>query len=98
MSTFSFMSLIFALVTLGGIVQGTRANNLATSVMENRDRIHKEASMELARSKRATLTGDRNERIRTFLEHREANMAVYEAEERLLPATEHGAPDSIRKQ
>lgn len=98
MSNFGFMSLIFALVTLGGIMQGTRANMLSSSVMEHRDRIHKEASMELARSKRATMTGDRNERIRTFLEHREATLTGEDAYQRLLPPTETCASDSARKQ
>jgi hypothetical protein len=98
MSNFGFMSIIFGLVTIGSIVQGTRANALSSSVMEQRDKMHKEASMELARSKRATMTGDRDERIRTFLEHREANIAGAEAYQRLLPPTENCVPESVRKQ
>ncbi|PSN62655.1 hypothetical protein BS50DRAFT_577566 [Corynespora cassiicola Philippines] len=97
MSNFAFVSLVFALVSLGGIMQGTRANMFSTSVMEHRDRIHREASMELARSKRATISGDRSERIRTFVEHREATMAGEDAYQRMLPHPETCAPDTVRK-
>ncbi|KAF2242110.1 hypothetical protein BU26DRAFT_439628 [Trematosphaeria pertusa] len=97
MSNFAFVSLVFALVTLGGVMQGTRANMLSSTVMEHRDKMHREASVELARSKRATMTGDRNERIKTFLEHREAVLAGEDAYQRLLPPTENRAPDTIRK-
>ncbi|KAF1977158.1 hypothetical protein BU23DRAFT_453937 [Bimuria novae-zelandiae CBS 107.79] len=96
-SNFAFVSLIFAIVTLGGVMQGTRANMFGSSVMEQRERIHKEASLELARSKRATMSGDRNERIRTFLEHRDATLAGEEAYQRLLPPTETCTPDAVRK-
>ncbi|KAF2660616.1 hypothetical protein K491DRAFT_711522 [Lophiostoma macrostomum CBS 122681] len=95
MSNFGFMSLIFALVSIGGVVQGTRANVMTYSVMEQRDRVHKDASIELQRSKHATMTGDRGERIRTFLEHREATLA---RDERLPPPSESCSPDSIGKQ
>ena len=96
-SNFAFVSLVFAIVTLGGVMQGTRASVFGSSVMEQRDRIHKEASIELARSKRATLSGDRNERIRTFLEHREATIAGEDAYQRLLPPSDTCAPDTARK-
>lgn len=97
MSNFAFVSLVFAIVTLGGIMQGTRANMFGSSVMEHRERIHKEASLELARSKRATMSGDRNERIRTFLEHRDATLAGEDAYHRLLPPADTCAPDTVRK-
>ncbi|KAJ4291179.1 J domain-containing protein 1 [Kalmusia sp. IMI 367209] len=97
MTNFAFVSLIFAIVTLGGIMQGTRANVLTSSAMEHSQRIHREASMELARSKRATMSGDRNERIRTFLEHREAVHAGEDAYHRLLPPADTCAPDTVRK-
>lgn len=98
MSNFAFVSVVFALVTLGGIMQGTRANMLSSSVMEHRDKIHKEASMELARSKRASISGDRNERIKTFLEHREAVLTGEDAYHRILPPSETCTPDTVRKQ
>lgn len=96
-SNFAFVSLVFAIVTLGGVMQGTRASVFGSSVMEQRERIHKEASLELARSKRATMSGDRNERIRTFLEHREATIAGEDAYQRLLPPADTCAPDTLRK-
>lgn len=97
MSNIAFVSLVFTIVTLGGIMQGTRANMFGTSVMEQRDKIHKEASIELARSKRATMSGDRDERIKTFLEHREATLAGEDAYQRLLPPNDTCDPDTIRK-
>jgi hypothetical protein len=99
MSNFGFMSLIFALVSIGGVVQGTRANMMTSSAMEQRDRIHKEASIELQRSKHATMmTGDRGERIRTFLQHREASLAGNDSYQRILPPSESCSPDSVGKQ
>lgn len=79
-------------------MQGTRANLLTSSAMEHHDRIHREASMELARSKRATVSGDRNERIKTFLEHRQAVLDGEEAYQRMLPPSETCTPDAVRKQ
>ncbi|KAF2675918.1 hypothetical protein K458DRAFT_323454 [Lentithecium fluviatile CBS 122367] len=98
MTNFAFVALIFSIVSLGGIMQGTRANMMTSSVMEHRDKIHKEASLELQRSKHATMSGDRNERIRTFLEHREAVNSGEYAYQRLLPPAETCAPDTaVRK-
>ncbi|KAF2641335.1 hypothetical protein P280DRAFT_398417 [Massarina eburnea CBS 473.64] len=97
-TNFAFVALVFSLVTLGGILQGTRASMLTSSAMEQRDRVHREASTELARSKRATISGDRDERIRTFLEHREAVNQGEMAYQRLLPPSETCAPDTVRKQ
>jgi curved DNA-binding protein CbpA len=98
MSNFGFMSLIFGIVSVGGFIQSSRASSLSSSVMEQRDKMHKEASIELARSKRATMTGDRKERIRTFLEHRDATLTGQEQYQRLLPPAENCAPESVRKQ
>lgn len=63
MSNFTFMALIFAFVSIGGVVQGTRFNTFNNSVIERRDQIHREASMEYRRSRNATLSasGDRDE-------------------------------------
>jgi hypothetical protein len=98
MSNFGFMSMIFLVISMGGIVQGTRANLMTSSIMDQREKTHKEASLELARSKRATMmTGDRDERVRTFLEHREANIAGEPAYQRLLPPADNCSPDSVRR-
>jgi hypothetical protein len=98
MTNLAFVALVFSIVSLGGIVQGTRANTLTTSVMEHRDKMHKQASLELARSKHATMASDRDERIRTFLEHREAVNSGEHAYQRLLPPAETCAPDTaVRK-
>jgi curved DNA-binding protein CbpA len=99
MINLAFVALVFSLVSIGGVMQGTRASMLTSSAMEHHDKIHKNAAHELARSKRATVSGDRNERIRTFLEHREAINAGEVAYQRLLPPSETCAPDAtVRKQ
>lgn len=101
MNNFTFMSMIFGLVTIGSVVQGTRASTLTSQAMEQRDKVHKEASFELSRAQRATMqTGNREERIKAFLDHRELNLAGSggEAYQRILPPTENCGPDSVRKQ
>lgn len=98
MSNFTFMALIFAFVSIGGVVQGTRFSNFNSSVIDRRDQIHREASMELRRSKHATLGGDRDERIRTFLEHRESSIMGEQSYQRLLPPADTCAPDAVRRQ
>jgi hypothetical protein len=103
MSNFGFLSLVFALVTVGGVMQGTRANMFSASIVEHRDRVHKDAVEELGKSKRATLSGgDRDERIRTFVEHREANLGGGgggggDDYQRLLPPNETCGPESLGK-
>lgn len=97
-SNFTFVTLVLALVSIGGIMQGTRASLMSSSIMERRDKTHREASMELSRSKRATISGDRDERIKTFLDHRQAVLAGEDAYQRLLPPSETCAADStVRK-
>lgn len=98
MSNFAFMSLIFAFISIGGVVQGTRFSTFNNSVIERRDQIHREASIEYRRSRNATLNGDRDERIRTFLEHREANIVGEQSYQRLLPPAENCSPDQIRRE
>ncbi|KAH7401449.1 hypothetical protein BKA66DRAFT_507976 [Pyrenochaeta sp. MPI-SDFR-AT-0127] len=97
LSNFAFMSLIFAFVSIGGVVQGTRFSTFNSSVIERRDQIHREASMELRRSKNATISGDRDERIRTFLEHRESSIMGEQSYQRLLPPADTCAPDTVRR-
>ena len=98
MSNFAFMSLIFAFVSIGAVAQGTRFTTFNNSVIERREQIHREASMEYRRSRNATMSGDRNERILTFLEHREANIMGEQSYQRLLPPSDNCAPDQIRRQ
>ncbi|KAL1594931.1 J domain-containing protein 1 [Nothophoma quercina] len=97
MSNFTFMSLLFAFVTIGGVMQGTRFSGFHNSVVERRDQVHREASSVYQRSRHATMSGDRDERIRTFLEHREANLAGEESYHRLLPPSENCAPNEVRR-
>ncbi|KAF2470349.1 uncharacterized protein BDR25DRAFT_303875 [Lindgomyces ingoldianus] len=99
-SNFAFVALIFTIVSLGGVMQGTRANMFSSNIMEHRDKVHKEAATELAKSHRATLmaAGDRDERIQTFLRHRDAIHAGEDAYQRILPPSETCATDTIRKQ
>lgn len=98
LSNFAFMSLIFAFVSIGGVVQGTRFTTFNSSVIERRDQIHREASTTLQRSHNASMSGDRDERIRTFLDHREAQLAGEASYQRLLPPAETCAPDATRRQ
>lgn len=98
MSNFTFMSLLFAFVAIGGVMQGTRFSGFHNSVVERRDQVHREASSVYQRSRHATMSGDRDERIRTFLEHREANLAGEESYHRLLPPSDNCAPNEIRRQ
>jgi curved DNA-binding protein CbpA len=98
LSNFTFISLIFAFVSIGGVVQGTRFSTFNSSVIERRDQMHREASTTLQRSKNATLSGDREERIRTFLDHKEAQLAGEASYQRLLPPAETCAPEAARGQ
>jgi curved DNA-binding protein CbpA len=97
MKNSAFIAIVLSLVSVGLVMQGTRANMMSINYMEQQEKIHKAASMELAKSKRATMTGDREERIRTFLEHREAILAGEDAYQRILPHPETCAPDTVRK-
>lgn len=98
LSNFAFMSLIFAFISIGGVVQGTRFSTFNSSVIERRDQIHREASTTLQRSHNASMSGDRDERIRTFLDHREAQLAGEASYQRLLPPAETCTPDATRRQ
>jgi DnaJ-class molecular chaperone len=98
MSNFAFMSLLFAFVSIGGVVQGTRFTTFNSSVIERRDQIHREASTTLQRSQNATISGDRDERIRTFLDHREAQLAGEASYQRLLPPPETCPPNALPRQ
>jgi curved DNA-binding protein CbpA len=98
MSNFAFMSLIFAFISIGGVVQGTRFTTFNSSVIERRAQIHRDASTTLMRSHNASLSGDRDERIRTFLDHREAQLAGEAAYQRLLPPAEVCASEVARRQ
>lgn len=97
MSNFTFMALLFAFVSIGGVMQGTRFSGFHSNVLERRDQVHREASREYQRSRHATMNADRDERIRTFLEHREANLAGEESYQRLLPPSENCAPEGVRR-
>ena len=98
MSNSTFISLLFAFVAIGGVMQGTRFSGFHNSVVERRDQVHREASGVYQRSRHATMSGDRDERIQTFLAHREANLAGEESYHRLLPPSENCAPNEIRGQ
>lgn len=99
MSNFSFLTALFAFVSIGTVLQGTRASAFTSTVMEHRDKMHKEASLELGRSKRATMAsqGDRNQRIETFLRHREAVHAGEQSVLRILPGGDRCGMDEERK-
>ncbi|KAL5116827.1 J domain-containing protein 1 [Pleosporales sp. CAS-2024a] len=94
LSNFAFLSLVFAFVSIGGVVQGTRFTTFNTSVAERRDRVHREATTTLHRSHNATLAGDRDERIRTFLHHRDAQLDGQVSYHRLLRPAETCASDT----
>ncbi|KAK1910018.1 hypothetical protein P3342_008192 [Pyrenophora teres f. teres] len=100
MSNFTFMALLFAFISIGSVVQGTRFSTFNNSAIERRDQIHREASMEYRRSKNATLSasGDRDERIRTFLEHRDSTIVGEQSYQRLLPPADACSPEQVRRQ
>jgi curved DNA-binding protein CbpA len=98
MSNFTLMALIFAFVSIGGVVQGTRFNAFHDSAVERRDQIHREASMEYRRSRSATMSGDKDERIKTFLEHRESTIVGEQSYQRLLPPANTCSPEEVRRQ
>ncbi|KAL6171744.1 J domain-containing protein 1, partial [Exserohilum turcicum] len=99
MSNLAFMALLFALVSIGGVVQGTRFSSFSASAIERRDQMHREASIEYRRSRHATLSasGDRDERIRTFVEHRESTIVGEHSYQRLLPPVAACSPDQPRR-
>ena len=98
LSNFAFVSLILAFVSIGGVVQGTRLSTFNNSLVERKGHIHREASIELRRSKDASLSGDRDERIRTFVGHRDSTIIGEPSYQRLLPPTDNCAPDAVRRQ
>lgn len=98
MSTFTFVALVLAFVSIGGVLQGTRFTTFNNSVLERREQIHREASMELRRSQHATMGADRQERIRTFLEHRMSTIDGERSYHRLLPPADNCSPDTVRRQ
>lgn len=98
MSNVAFVTLLFALVSVGGVIQGTRFNAFNGSAIERREAVHRDAVMQLNRSKHATMNGDRDERVRTFLEHREAQLAGEESYHRLLPPAKSCAVVEVKKQ
>ncbi|KAH8727236.1 hypothetical protein GQ44DRAFT_704706 [Phaeosphaeriaceae sp. PMI808] len=97
LSNFAFVSLIFVLVTIGGVVQGTRFTSFNNSVIEQRDQNHREASTTLRRSQHATMSGDRDERIRAFLGHREAQVVGDVSYQRLIPPAGTSALDPTQR-
>ncbi|OCK74749.1 hypothetical protein K432DRAFT_386624 [Lepidopterella palustris CBS 459.81] len=97
-SNAAFISLIFALAAIGGVGQATRANTFSSTALEYADKVHMEASRELMRARHATrMTMDRDERIESFLRHREAVLSGEEAYQRLLPEPERCAPEDVRR-
>lgn len=97
MSNFTFIALILAFVSVGGVVQSTRFTTFNNSVIERREQIHREASIELRRSQHATMAGDREERIRAFLEHRTSTIEGDRSYQRLLPPSQTCSPDPVRR-
>ncbi|CBX98328.1 predicted protein [Plenodomus lingam JN3] len=98
MSTFTFVALVLAFVSIGGVLQGTRFTTFNNSVLERREQIHREASMELRRSQHATMGADRQERIRTFLEHRMSTIDGERSYHRLLPPADNCSPDTHERE
>ncbi len=98
MSNFAFISLILAFISVGGVVQKTRLSTFSSSAIEKSDQIHREATIELRRSQDASISGDRDGRIRSFVQHRESNLIGEPSYERVLPSTENCSTDAIRRQ
>ncbi|KAI9834250.1 MAG: hypothetical protein M1819_003088 [Sarea resinae] len=68
-----FVSLIGLLAALGGIVQGTRANNFSNTLLDHHEEIHKSSSEDLRRAREGVINPGttRDERIQSFLRMRE---------------------------
>ena len=82
----AFVALVVMLATLGGVGQATRAGNQSLGLMEERERLHDETSKELMRRRSESLQamregGERDGRIRRFLEERERDPRFVEMEE-----------------
>jgi hypothetical protein len=72
-SNSAFVSLIIAFAALGGIGQATRTENFSLSLLESRDRVHRQSSQDLVRRRRETYDscGDKDQRIDEFLKTRD---------------------------
>ncbi|KAF2813700.1 uncharacterized protein BDZ99DRAFT_459478 [Mytilinidion resinicola] len=70
-SNFAFLSFIVVLACLGGVGQATRASNFSTSVLEQTDRKHREASRELMTQRRAAVGMDKGAQIQSLLRRAE---------------------------
>ena len=72
-SNSAFVSLIIAFAALGGIGQATRTENFSLSLLESRDRVHRQSSQDLVRRRKETYDswGDKDRRIDEFLKTRD---------------------------
>lgn len=70
-SNSAFLSLVVIFATLGGVGQATRANSMSLSFLEQQDALHDRMSKELRRRKEDSVTGNREARIRSFLQQRD---------------------------
>lgn len=98
LSNRTFVALLIAFFSIGGIAQGTRLTTFNASVLERREQVHREASLELRRSHHATLAGDRHERIRTFVQHRDSALIGEQNYQRVLPPASNCDSDALRRQ
>ncbi|EOD50122.1 putative domain containing protein [Neofusicoccum parvum UCRNP2] len=86
LSNGAFVGLVVLAAVLGGYGQATRAGQWGNTMVEQRDIVHAETSRELRRVRQAAMAcGDREERIQSFLRHRDAATRSEEEYRRLLP-------------
>jgi len=97
LSNLTLIALLIAFVSIGGVAQGTRLTTFHASALERREQMHREATLELRRSHHATLAGDRHERIRTFVQHRDSNLVGEQNDQRILPPAPPCASDTLRR-
>lgn len=69
----AFVSLIVMFAALGGIGQATRMGNYSATYIEQVDAVHSDMSQDLVRRRQESRSsGNREERIKTFLKQRES--------------------------
>ncbi|KAF2144401.1 uncharacterized protein K452DRAFT_284714 [Aplosporella prunicola CBS 121167] len=92
----TFVACIMLAMALGGYGQLQRAGNFGTTLIEQRDIVHSQASKELKRARQASRIGDRDERVESFLRHRDATTHREEAYRRLLPEPEVCSSEDVK--
>ncbi|KAH7055639.1 hypothetical protein B0J12DRAFT_425789 [Macrophomina phaseolina] len=94
----TFVGLVVLAAALGGYGQATRAGQWGNTMVEQRDIVHAETSKELRRVREAAMAcGDREQRIQSFLRHRDAATHGEEAYRRMLPYKDICSSEDVKR-